>query len=119
MNGQKVIPRLVPGAPRSSGKFKGIASSALIVILCLPSLVGAAALILQVALHQNISEWNETAAALIALGSLVGGPFVAMAALIGGIVTLTQLPSGFKYADLCVVGTAALAAMSLLLTFAK
>lgn len=115
MNEQAAIP--APAAP--PGKFNGVASSALIVILCLPSLIGASALLVQVLLYRDMTEWNETASALIALGSLFGGPMVALAAVVGGIVSLTRVPSGFKYANLLVVALAALAALSLLLKFAK
>ena len=117
MSGHVDIPQSTRCA--SSGTFKGVASTALILFFCLPSLIGGFALLLQLLLHGNIMEWNETASALIALGCWFGGPLVALAAFVGSIVSLTRVPAGFKYADLCVVGVATLAALSLLLKFAK
>lgn len=111
------IPQSIRSAP--SGTLKGVLSSALIVLLCLPSLIGGIALLLQLLLHGNIMEWNQTASALIALGCWFGGPLVAFAAFVGGMVSLTRVPASYKYADLCVVGAAALATLSLLIEFAK
>jgi hypothetical protein len=95
----------------------GIASLVLTILLCLPSLLAGGALIIQLLLSRDITQWQQTPAALIALGGLLGGPLVSLAAIVGGIVSLTRLPIKIKYAHLVVVALAALSTFSLLLWF--
>lgn len=119
MSGHAAIP--VPTLSNARpGKLKGVVSTVSIVLLCLPSLVGATAMLWQaVILHRDMANWNEAAAALIALGSLLGLPLVATAAVIGGIISLTGVRAPFKYANLFVVALAALATLLLFLKLAK
>ena len=108
-------------APRPHGEWPltGIASLLLTIFLCLPSLIGGGALLLQAALYRDIGQWKETPSALIALGAILGGPLVGVAALIGAIISFSRLPSRFKYAHLAVIGMAAIATLSLLLEFSR
>jgi hypothetical protein len=100
-----------------AGQLAGFLFSAL---LCLPSLVGGASLLLEMALHENIGQWTPVASALIALGALLGGPLVAVAAVVGGISAWSRSASnGLKFAHLTVVGAAAISTLSLLLRFGR
>ncbi len=110
--------RAETGAGRSHvGEIAGLL---LTIFLCLPSLVGGSALLLEMALHRDISQWQETASALIALGALVGGPLVTVAAVVGGTMAFSRgLSLWMKYAHLMVVATAAVSTLSLLLRFGK
>ena len=97
---------------------KGIASLVVTVLLCLPSLIGGAALLMNLLLSGNIEQWQETSAALVALGVFVGGPLVTLAAVVGGIVAFSRSVSvQMKCAHLFVVGLAAVATLSLLFRF--
>ncbi len=88
--------------------------------LCLPSLIGGAALLVQLALYRDINEWREVPSALIALGTLLGAPLVAMAAVVGGVIALSRsLSTRVKYAHLFLVGLAAIATWSLMMRFTK
>lgn len=69
---------------------KGIASLVVTVLLCLPSLIGGAAFLINLLLHRKIEEWEETSSALAALGVFVGGPLVTLAAVVGGITGLSR-----------------------------
>ncbi len=119
MHEQTVSPQSVSETPRCSSTPAGIASLLVISFLCLPSLIGASALFLERALHRDISQWNDTAAALIALGSIIGGPLVAIAAVVGAGVSLSRAPVALKRIDLVIVAVAALASLLLLIRFAK
>ncbi len=118
MHGQAAIPQSTLETPRHSSR-RGIASLLIITFLCLPSLIGASALGVQLLLHQDMSHWNATASALIAQGALFGLPLVGVAAVVGAIVALTCVPPRIKYADLFIVTLASLASLSLLIRFAK
>jgi hypothetical protein len=97
---------------------KSITSLVVTVLLCLPSLIGGAALLMNLLLSKNIEQWQETSSALVALGVFVGGPLVTLAAVVGGIVALSRSVSvQMKCAHLFVVGLAAVAALSLLFRF--
>ena len=102
-----------------SRSTRAVASLALTTILCLPSLLGGAALLAQIILYRDISEWRQMPSAFIALGSIIGGPLVTLAAVVGGIISFSDLPARVKYAHLFVIGLAAVAALSLLLRFSK
>ena len=101
------------------GRLICIGSLALTAFLCLPSLLGGAALLAQTVLYRDISEWSDLPAALIALGSMFGGPLVGLAALVGGALSLSRLPARYKLTHLAIVGVAAVATLSLLLRFPR
>jgi hypothetical protein len=42
-----------------------------------PSLLGGAALLMNSVLYRSIEQWKEGSSALVALGVIAGGPFVA------------------------------------------
>ena len=97
---------------------KGIASLVVTVLLCLPSLIGGAAFLINLLLHRKIEEWEETSSALVALGVFVGGPLVTLAAVVGGITGLSRsVAAEIKYAHLFVVVLATIAMLSLLFRF--
>ena len=97
---------------------KGISSLAVTVLLCLPSLIGGAALLMNLLLSRDIEQWQETSSALVALGVFAGGPLVTLAAVVGGITALSRSVSvQMKCAHLFVVGLAAVATLSLLFRF--
>ncbi len=97
----------------------GIASLIVTVGLCLPSLLGGTALVVQAAAYGPMSNWKDTPSALVALGAILGAPLVAMATVLGGIISFTRVPTPLKYAHISVVSAAAIATMSLLFRFAK
>ncbi len=105
--------------PRHSATPTGIASLFIIVLLCVPSLIGASALMVQLLVYDDISQWNPTASALVALGAWFGLPLVVIAAVVGAVVALTRVQPRIKYAELLIVALASLATLSLLIRFAK
>jgi hypothetical protein len=119
MRGQSAIPKLAPETPRHPATPAGITSLLIITLLCLPSLIGATTLRLQLFLHEDISQWNSVASALIAFGSWFGLPLVLVAAIVGAIITLTRVPLRIKNAELFIVTLASLATVFLLLRLAR
>ncbi len=98
---------------------KGIATLLVTIVLCLPSLVGGAALLTNLLLYRRIEEWQQTSCALIALAVFIGAPLIALAAIVGGITAFSRSVSlRIKYAHLLFVGLATIAILSLLLRFA-
>jgi len=96
----------------------GILTLSITILLCLPSLVGGTAFVFNLLLYQDIEQWRQTSSALIALGILVGGPLVALAAIVGGVTTLCRrVPFRMKCAHLFVVSLATIATLSLLFRF--
>ena len=99
---------------------KGVVSLVATVLLCLPSLLGGAALVTNLLVQENITQWGQTSSAFAALGVFLGSPLVALAALVAGSTALRRgVPAEFKYAQLAVVGVAAIATLSLLFRFAN
>jgi hypothetical protein len=98
---------------------KGIVSLVATVLFCLPSLLGGAALLINLLAYENITQWGQTSSAFVALGVFLGSPLVVLAAFVGGSTALrSSVPAEFKYAQLAVVGVAAIATLSLLFRFA-
>jgi len=88
------------------------------VLLCLPSLIGGGALLINLLLYRSIAEWSTASSALVALGSFLGGPLVALAAVVGGIIAFRRTVSfEIKCAHLFVVVLATIATFYLLLQF--
>jgi hypothetical protein len=103
-----------------SPRPKGILSLTVIVLLCLPSLVAGAALLINLLLYPDIEQWEESSSALVAMGVFVGAPLVPMAAVVSAIAALRQRVSvGIKYAHLAVLTFATIANLSLFLRFGK
>ncbi|MFB3815744.1 MAG: hypothetical protein ACE14L_16700 [Terriglobales bacterium] len=97
---------------------KGISTLFLTVLLCLPSLVGGTALLLNLLRYRNIGDWEQVSSALIASGIFFGGPLVALAALVGGAIAFSRGVSlQVKYAHLVIVILATIATLALLLRF--
>lgn len=99
---------------------KDIGSLAATVILCLPSLIGGIALLINSLLYQSIEQWEETSSALVALGVIAGGPFVAVAAIVGGLSAVSRsVSSKLKAAELLMICLAAIATFCLLSRFGR
>jgi TRAP-type C4-dicarboxylate transport system permease small subunit len=90
------------------------------VLLCLPSLMAGAVLLLNLLSHQSIEQWEDTSSAFVALGVLVGIPLVATAAIVGGITALSlSVSTKVKRVQLIVVCLAAIATCCLLIRFGR
>jgi hypothetical protein len=99
---------------------KDITSLAVTILLCLPSVLSGAALLMNSLLYENIEQWKDGSSALVALGVIVGSPFVAIAAIVGGITTLSSSVSGsVKRVELFVVCLASIATFCLQSRFGK
>ena len=99
---------------------KDIISLVVTILLCIPSLLGGAALLMNSVLYRSIEQWKEGSSALVALGVIVGSPFVALAAIVGGITAFCSTVSGsVKRVELVVVCLAAIATLCLQSQFGK
>jgi len=99
---------------------KDIGSLAVTILFCLPSLLGGAALLMNSVRYENIEQWKDGSSALVAVGVIVGNPFVAVAAIVGGITTLSSSVSGsVKRVELFVVCLATIATFCLQSRFGK
>ena len=93
---------------------KGIVSLVVTVLLCLPSLVGGAALLMNRMVYPDMREWSQISSALVALGVFFGRPLAEVAAIVGGIIALRRSVSlKIKYAHLLVVGLGTIASLFL------
>jgi len=64
-------------------QVNGVLSLTATIVLCLPSLWGGLALLANLLLQRHLEDWGPASAASVALGVFVGGPLVAMAAIMG------------------------------------
>src|SRR5208337_738115 len=97
---------------------KSVLSLTATTVLCLPSLLGGVALLANLLLQRHMEDWGRASRASVALGVFVGGPLIAMAALLGVLVALSNnLSPRIKSAHLIIVGLGALATLSLLFRF--
>jgi ABC-type arginine/histidine transport system permease subunit len=97
---------------------KGILSLFLTVLLCLPSLIGGMALLVNLLLYREIEQWGQTLSALIALGVIAGTPLLLLAAVVNGITALRgRVSAGIKCAQLLLASVAAIVELSLLFRF--
>jgi hypothetical protein len=99
---------------------KGILSLTVTVLLCLPSLVAGAALLVNRLLYPNIEQWPQISSALIALGIFFGNSAALLAAVVCAIAALRRRVSvKTKYAHLVVLALATIANLTLFLWFGK
>ena len=97
---------------------RGAISLLVTVLLCLPSLIGGGALLINLLLYRNLAEWQPISSALVALGFFLGGPLVAIAAVVGGIIAFRRTVSlEIKCVHLLVVILATIATFCLLFQF--
>ncbi len=102
----------------SRSPAKGIFSLILTVLFCLPSLIGGTAFLVNLMLYRNPEEWGQLSGALVALGGVLGRPFVAVAAVVGATVAFrSNVSPGIKYAHLSVVVLATIASLFFLSRF--
>jgi small-conductance mechanosensitive channel len=69
---------------------KGIIGLAVTVLLCLPSFVGAAALLANLFLQRPIPDWGAASSVLVATVVFLGWPLVAVAAVVVAIFGLSH-----------------------------
>lgn len=97
---------------------KGALSLAVTILLCLPSVIGGLALLVNLLLQRHFGDWGKGSGTLVAVGMLVGAPLVILATMIGIVVAFRPLVSArIKAAHLIVVGLGAAATISLALLF--
>jgi hypothetical protein len=88
------------------------------IVLCLPSLMGASALLTNLLLQRPLEDWGRASAMPVALGMFFGGPLVAMAVTIGLLVALSaSFSPKIKAAHLIIVSLGAIATIWLLFRF--
>jgi hypothetical protein len=99
---------------------RGIISLGATAFLCLPSLAGGVALLLNLLRQRPIEEWGNASIEPTALGAFFGGPLICIAAFVGLLVTLRQdVFMEVKAAHLAIVLLGAIAAIGLILRFAS
>jgi len=99
-------------------QVNGVLSLTATIVLCLPSLLGGLALLANLLLQRHLEDWGRASAASVALGVFVGGPLVAMAAIMGLLVACSdRLSPKIKSAHLLIVSLGAIATISLLFRF--
>ena len=99
-------------------RARGIVSLVPTVLLCLPSLAGAVAVLVNVLLQRHIEEWGVFSSVLVASAVFIGWPLVAAVAVVGGLVGLSRSVSQkVKYAHYIIVSLAAVATFSLTFHF--
>lgn len=97
---------------------KGIVNLIAVVLLCLPSLVGAIALLVNFLLNRPIAEWDLASSISVALAVLFGWPLVFVAMIVGGAALLNLgVSTRIKLADGIILGLGALAALIVLFRF--
>jgi small-conductance mechanosensitive channel len=97
---------------------RGVISLVLTVLLCLPSLAGAVAVLANALLQRHIGEWGVASSALVATAVFMGRPLVVIAVVLSGLVGLSRSVSQkVKYAHYVIVTLATVATFSLTLRF--
>ncbi len=103
MGGEK-MPRVGAIAAAEKRPTGGILSLLLTAFLCLPSLLGGAAFLINLWLYRDPTEWGRVSGALVAMGGIFGRPMVALAAVVGATVPFRKnVPPKVMYAHLLVV----------------
>ena len=98
----------------------GILSLTVTVLLCLPSLVAGATLLINLLMYRDIEQWAQVSSALIALGIFFGNSLALLTAVLCAIAALRRRVSvKIKYAHLVVFALATVANLSLFLRFGK
>lgn len=94
--------------------FKDMVSLVLTVFLCLPSLAGGVAMLVNLVLRRNIEQWGLVSSVSVASAVFIGCPLVAVAAVVSGLVGLSHSVSQrVKYAHYVIVSIAAVVTFSL------
>jgi small-conductance mechanosensitive channel len=97
---------------------RGVISLVLTVLLCLPSLTGAMAVLANVLLQRDVGEWGVGSSALVATAVFIGRPLVVIAVVVSGLVGLSRsISQEVKYAHYLIVTLATIATFSLILRF--
>jgi ABC-type arginine/histidine transport system permease subunit len=95
-------------------RTRGIVSLLPTVLLCLPSLVGGMALAINLLLQRKIEQWGQVSSSAIAMAAFLGGPLVALAAIVSGLMAFSRtLSYGVKCAQWTIVGLATIVTLSL------
>jgi hypothetical protein len=102
----------------SRTRTKGMFSLAITLLLCLPSLVGGTAFLMNLWLYRDAAEWGQTSGALVALGCILGRPLTALAAVVGSTVVFRgSVSPKIKYAHMLVVGLATVSSLFFVFRF--
>jgi hypothetical protein len=97
---------------------KVILSLAATTVLCLPSLLGGFALLANLLLQRHLEDWGPASTSSVALGVFVGGPLVAIAAMMGLLIAFSSsLSLKVKSAHLIIVALGGIATLCLLFRF--
>lgn len=95
---------------------KGILTLVVLVLLCLPSVLGMTALLYNAAIHRAIGDWGTASSVFVAITRFFGMPLTLLAIVVCGATLLAgRIPPRIKSADVAVLGVGVLA--NLFVTF--
>jgi len=97
---------------------RGVISLVPTILLCLPSLTGAMAVLANVVLERHIETWGTVSSIVVATAVFIGWPLIVVAAVVGGLVGLSGgVSQRVKYAHYIIVSLATLATFGLTFHF--
>jgi ribose/xylose/arabinose/galactoside ABC-type transport system permease subunit len=97
---------------------RGVISLVPTILLCLPSLTGAMAVLANVVLERHIETWGTVSSIVVATAVFIGWPLIVVAAVVGGLVGLSRgVSQRVKYAHYIIVSLATLATFGLTFHF--
>jgi len=97
---------------------RGVISLVPTILLCLPSLTGAMAVLANVVLERNIEAWGTVSSIAVATAVFIGWPLIVVAAVVGGLAGLSHgVSQRVKYAHYIIVSLATLATFGLTFHF--
>jgi small-conductance mechanosensitive channel len=93
---------------------RGVTSLVPTILLCLPSLTGAMAVLANVVLERHIEAWGTVSSVTVATAVFIGWPLIVVAAVVSGLVGLSHgVSQRVKYANYIIVSLATLATFGL------
>jgi hypothetical protein len=99
-------------------RSKGLVSLIPTILLCLPSLAGAATVLGNTLVQRHMGEWGVFSSLIVASAVFFGGPLVAVAVVISTLLGLSRaVPPKVMYVHYLIVVAAALATVSLTMRF--
>ncbi len=95
-----------------------ILSLSLTVLLCVPSLAGALAVLVNALLQHHVGEWGMVSSLSVASAIFVGWPLILLAAVVAAIAGLSpRVPQKLKYTHYVIVAIGTLATFALTVRF--